>query len=70
MPCNCREKINDTLKTGSLRLSDKGSAIQIVGNELVVRYGVPLERFDKKPLQRKDPKMVAMTHCPFCGTEY
>lgn len=68
--CDCWEKMNKVVADKGMKLSDEGVGIRMIGNEMAVVYGIPLERMDgKKPL-RTDPKCLEITHCPFCGNKF
>lgn len=69
MKCNCLNKIDEKLKEKGMKLSSKLLMFQVTEPDLGLKMvaGWPLERLDGKRMLRKDPKVMQMSHCPFCG---
>jgi hypothetical protein len=68
MKCGCLERIDGELAKQGFRVSTKLFLFQVTDDlDLKMVMGLPLERLDGKRLQRKDPKTLQVSHCPFCG---
>jgi hypothetical protein len=65
--CNCwHEKDNELRKMG-YKLSDACSMLQINELNITAKFGIPLQRTDGSKLKRDDPRMITISHCPWCG---
>jgi hypothetical protein len=69
-PCNCWHEKDNKLREMGYKLSDACAMLQIKDLSLTAKYGLPLQRTDGAKLKRDDPKMITISHCPFCGAEY
>jgi len=69
--CNCWEEKNEGLAKMGFKISGACQMYQVDREELRLcrRFGLPLERTDGNKLERLDPRMISISHCPFCGAE-
>jgi len=67
--CNCWSEKDDGLRKMGYKISDACSMLSLNREALTLsgKYGLPLQRIDGAKPKRSDPKMITITHCPFCG---
>lgn len=64
--CTCFDDVSAKLKEKGYRIADGHSYLEIP--DFKVTHCLPLVRADGSKLKKGDPKTVAISHCPFCGT--
>lgn len=69
--CKCWSEKDDGLRKMGYKIADGCSMLELVEKTLSLKgqYGLPLQRADGKSLRRGDPRMIQISHCPFCGAE-
>lgn len=65
--CKCWHEKDSKIREMGFKISDDCSALQIEELSLIGVFGLPLQRTDGKKLKKDDPKMIYISHCPFCG---
>lgn len=68
-PCNCWHTKDDGLRKMGYKISDACAMLQIKDLNLTAKFGLPLQRTDSAKLKRDDPRMITISHCPFCGAK-
>lgn len=67
--CNCWHEKDNKLREMGYKISDACAMLQIKNLNLTSKFGLPLQRTDGAKLKRDDPRMITMSHCPFCGAK-
>ena len=62
--CNCWHETDDRLRKDGYKLAD---SCAMFDRSFRVQFGLPLQRTDGQKLKRDDPRMITISHCPFCG---
>jgi hypothetical protein len=65
-PCNCWEETDNKCREQGYKLAD---ACQMFDRHFRVQYGIPLQRRDGNKLKRNEPRMITISHCPWCGAK-
>lgn len=66
--CHCWERVNKELEESwGLQISPACESMRLEKKILKFFAGLPLVTMAGKKPTGKKPKMIGMTHCPFCG---
>ena len=65
--CNCLHEKDDRLREKGYKISDACLMLVLADNKLTAQYGLPLQRTKGERMKRDDPRMITISHCPFCG---
>jgi uncharacterized protein (DUF427 family) len=65
--CNCLHEKDNALREKGYKIADVCLALVLTENTLTARYGLPLARLKGERMKRTDPRMITISHCPFCG---
>ena len=66
-PCNCWSEKDRKLREKGYKISDACAMLQIKDLKITAKFGLPLQRTDGAKLKPDDPRMILLSHCPFCG---
>lgn len=65
--CKCWENMGKELEKKGLQISPACECMRLEKNVLKFFAGLPLVTLAGKKPARNQPKIIGITHCPFCG---
>jgi hypothetical protein len=68
-PCTCWSTTSDLLAERGMKIHAGCTGFSIGPEGLKARHYLPLQRSDGGKPRSAQAKGIAITHCPFCGTE-
>jgi hypothetical protein len=67
IPCTCLNDRDAMLREKGFKIAPNCRAMIMETTRIVHAYGLPIERLPDSRRKSSDPKMILISHCPFCG---